>query len=838
MKFDQFQKSELCGFLDRPVSISDKHTPTRQASLALDNSEKLIWISSSFTFWTGYTIKELRGKKLTDLYKKIFLKKERSIHGKIHIVPERTSHQFHQYQQVLEGINVQVSPYSTFEDFILYSAEFFPRSVDNLFAQYTAGMYGIIEKNMAIIEANHPLYHRLLSISGKHSVLGSSLLQYLNRDDWNAWEKAKKKFEQYTTQILDVSNPEWKNIFNSRKDRIQHLPLPGTISRHGNWNVSKGKIEFTSKSGESGYFLLNRRFNFFSDDFRIEAHFKQGNGGIILCGSELSEQGPDENGYLVSYANYSREKRALVIRRNFTNVAVTEELPINNRIIVEKIGHTLQVYSGTKRIIQYRDSVPFYNKIQHCRLGFFAETRETINDLQVFRTPGSFDPEKITELKQLVRFKDNPDQYFEFTMFPGEFWQSPKTVVCFHELSDLLRSEKKLSEYKAQLDQARSRLLLKSGEFHGIVGRSLETEEVIHKIRTIAPSRTSVLITGETGVGKDVLARAIHDEGDPEKPFVKVDCASLPVNLIESELFGHEKGAFTGAVAQKKGKFELAHTGTLFLDEVGNLTPELQVKLLRFLNDRAFERLGGTKTITSDVRILAATNADLEDMVTRGTFRPDLLFRLKVITVHIPALRERKEDIYPLIEHFIHVASTKEGTPIPHIDNDALPFLMQYSWPGNIRELKNIIEQTMLLHRSPIIRIEHLPPYFTSEGAPAPGSKGPGTDDKPAFEAYRHKAKFTRAFKELNGNVLKLSEYFGLTSSAIYYYIKKFGLTRKDNFRAQEISDHFKHTEFTIHDVMHHFKISFPTAKKELRRLAAKSRLRKRKKGRSIFYRF
>lgn len=234
--------------------------------------------------------------------------------------------------------------------------------------------------------------------------------------------------------------------------------------------------------------------------------------------------------------------------------------------------------------------------------------------------------------------------------------------------------------------------------FEQIVGRSPALEGALEKVERVAPTSSTVLIEGETGTGKELIARAIHNLSPRAgRPFVKLNCAAIPFDLLESELFGHERGAFTGAVAQKIGRFEMAHTGTLFLDEVGDLPAALQPKLLRVLQEQEFERLGSGQTHHVNVRLVAATNRDLGEMVTRNEFRSDLYYRLNVFPVSLPPLRERQEDIPVLVAHFIDLFSSRIGKQIEYIPEETMAAFTSYSWPGNIRELQNMIERAVIL---------------------------------------------------------------------------------------------------------------------------------------------
>ena len=259
-------------------------------------------------------------------------------------------------------------------------------------------------------------------------------------------------------------------------------------------------------------------------------------------------------------------------------------------------------------------------------------------------------------------------------------------------------------------------------QFEQIVGQSPALEGALEKVERVAPTSSTVLIEGETGTGKELIARAIHNLSPRAgRPFVKLNCAAIPFDLLESELFGHERGAFTGAVAQKIGRFEMAHTGTLFLDEVGDLPATLQPKLLRVLQEQEFERLGSGRTHHVDVRLVAATNRDLAEMVTRNEFRSDLYYRLNVFPVALPPLRDRQEDIPVLVGHFIDVFSSRIGKKIEYIPEETMAAFTSYSWPGNIRELQNMIERAVILANDrvlpnplPLAQPQKLPTVLTT----------------------------------------------------------------------------------------------------------------------------
>jgi len=250
-------------------------------------------------------------------------------------------------------------------------------------------------------------------------------------------------------------------------------------------------------------------------------------------------------------------------------------------------------------------------------------------------------------------------------------------------------------------------------QFKSIIGNSRNVREIFNTINKAAPTKASIIITGESGVGKELVADAVHELSTrKDKPLVKVHCAALSANLLESELFGHEKGAFTGAVSQRKGRFELASGGTLFLDEIGEIDQNIQIKLLRVLQEKKFERVGGEKTIEVDVRIIAATNKDLKAEIEKGTFREDLYFRLNVVNINVPPLRERKDDIPLLAASFLKEFARENGKSIESINEKARSRLYAYDWPGNIRELRNCIESAVVMCQSNTITVDDLPPVF------------------------------------------------------------------------------------------------------------------------------
>ncbi len=306
-----------------------------------------------------------------------------------------------------------------------------------------------------------------------------------------------------------------------------------------------------------------------------------------------------------------------------------------------------------------------------------------------------------------------------------------------------------------------------------IVARSKPMQEVLAMVEQVAATNSTVLLGGESGVGKDLIARAIHERSRRASgPFVKINSTAIPENLLESELFGYEKGAFTGAAASKPGKFELADKGTLFLDEIGDVPGSTQVKLLRVLQEREFERLGGTRTHKVDVRLVAATNRDLRAALEQGTFREDLYYRLNVVPIDIPPLRERKEDIPELVELFLKRAAAESGKEFSGISPDALKLLMQHHWPGNVRELQNIVERAAALARGPMIEVGDIHLDVTRPKA----ANGTATlPEGMTLEQWEDEI-IREAVRRTNGNKSQAARRLGLSRNALRYRLSKMGI--------------------------------------------------------------
>src|SRR5438105_3489771 len=378
-----------------------------------------------------------------------------------------------------------------------------------------------------------------------------------------------------------------------------------------------------------------------------------------------------------------------------------------------------------------------------------------LGDLMIVRlTEGTFTAEDVDFLSQAA----------------GQIAIAIENALAYREISEL---KDKLAQEKLYLEEEiRSEM-----DFEQIVGSSAALKHVLQLVETVAPNDSTVLLLGETGTGKELIARAIHDRSRRrERTLVKLNCAAIPTGLLESELFGHEKGAFTGAITQKVGRFELAHRGTLLLDEVGDIPPELQPKLLRALQEQEFERLGSTRTIRVDVRLVAATNRDLAQMAADGHFRSDLYYRLNVFPVVLPPLRERREDIPMLARHFTQRFARRMGRRIETIPAAVMEALVRYPWPGNIREMQNVIERAVILSPGPAL---HIPPGDLKPGA-APADMPEGAAVTLADAEREHIVRALRAahwvLRGPNGAAARLD----MKRSTLQWKMKKLGISRPE----------------------------------------------------------
>jgi len=349
-----------------------------------------------------------------------------------------------------------------------------------------------------------------------------------------------------------------------------------------------------------------------------------------------------------------------------------------------------------------------------------------------------------------------------------DYLTKPVDVEDLEHLLDRVMNKKRL---RAETQLLRARLDEKY-RFENIVGRSPEMLEVFRLVEQVAPSQASILITGESGTGKELIAQAIHQRSPRrDAPFVKVSCAALPETLLESELFGHERGAFTGALARRAGRFEIAASGTIFLDEIGDIPAGMQIKLLRFLQERQFERLGGNQTLTVDVRVITATHRDLKHLIQEGKFRDDLYYRLNVIEIPLPPLRARSQDIPLLVDHFIRRFATANNKEVVGVTDETLAALMAYAWPGNVRELEHAIERAVILSRDKKLDLSLFPNLPHSEARPQ-RQTGPVVPGATLEEIERD--AILRTLEAVGGSTSRAAAVLKVSPRTIQYKVKQY----------------------------------------------------------------
>ncbi|GGK32388.1 sigma-54-dependent Fis family transcriptional regulator [Caldalkalibacillus thermarum] len=408
---------------------------------------------------------------------------------------------------------------------------------------------------------------------------------------------------------------------------------------------------------------------------------------------------------------------------------------------------------------------------------------------------------KMLETEQPVRsiyHRPRPDKHVLINSAPvyDDEGRLIGAIAVEQDISQLVKLNEELSDASLQLDQLKSAVSQNHAEspFSRIKGKSRAIQEAIQLAMKVAKTDATVLITGESGVGKELFARAIHEASlRHHKPFVPINCGAIPLALFESELFGYEAGAFTGATKEgKKGKIELANGGTLFLDEVGELPMEMQVKLLRVLQEREVYRIGGTKPIPVNIRVLAASNRNLEQMVAEGSFREDLYYRLNVVSLSIPPLRERLEDIPELVQMFVNEFAAKYQKPTPSLDSQVIALFLQYHWPGNIRQLRNVVERLIILTDGNQINQEDVRRLFpvaeTKAGRPSALVTKPMThlatvNQHPlqAEKAALEKQRIEQALQETYGNKSAAAKKLGISRATLYKKLKAYGISWKTN---------------------------------------------------------
>jgi two-component system response regulator HydG len=446
--------------------------------------------------------------------------------------------------------------------------------------------------------------------------------------------------------------------------------------------------------------------------------------------------------------------------------------------VVAKMGHKVYVAENGKKGLKVYKSRQIDFVISDLKM-------EGMDGIEVLKAVIEQDPDMVVMIITAFGTVDTAVEAMKMGAF--DFITKPFSPDVLRAKVDQALEVAKIRKEKVRLEE--ENLILRAethGEnnFSNIVGSSGSMEKVFDVIRKVAQSDSSVLISGESGTGKELVAKALHDQSRrKDKAFIKVNCGALAETLLESEMFGHEKGSFTGAVKRKLGRFELADGGSIFLDEIGEIGSALQLKLLRVLQEREFERVGGEETIPVDVRVIAATNKDLEEMVEKGSFREDLYYRLHIVPLMIPPLRERLSDIDDLVPHFLSKLAKRTGKQISTISNSAMQLLKQYDWPGNVRELENIIEQAMVFAEGQELNVDDLPSNLCKKTV-CTDSSGlseqleVSLQDKTLPEVLDdlERRLILEAFEKSGRIKTETARNLGIKTSALYYKLEKYGI--------------------------------------------------------------
>jgi transcriptional regulator with AAA-type ATPase domain len=519
------------------------------------------------------------------------------------------------------------------------------------------------------------------------SFFHKDITEFIHAADWEAIQQARQEALDYCREYGKAAGKPWKTIL---KDGFRDLKL-WNKSEGETWSIKPGQGLACLNGNSMEYLYVSKCLDIAKKDFSVSLSVVQAEGsrfGLLLNQKDPTEW--DTGGYNLGIL--VKGKNLLLALKKSSRFLLYARLARSRdklyTLKAEKRGGLLTVYMNGEKAFEYIDITPISN--QNGAFGIYSDGCNTFTNFEVAVRDGRFDESRTFSPRRL-NLPGLADRVFQAGFLPIEIWGRDdfpviREALLFQDVTDIAAVEKDRDRL------SRRNAYLKTKNYYGFVGGNRRITELLEKIEGVAQSSASILITGPTGSGKAVLARAVHMRSTRNKgPFVKVDCATIPQNLLESELFGHEKGAFTGAVERRIGKFEAADGGTLFLDEIGNLDLTTQAKLLGFLEDHIFTRVGSHEPLKVDVRIIAATNAPLKDMVEAGLFREDLFYRLMVICADLPPLSERMDDIPLLVDHFLNEINARHRLSIQGVEKPVLEALLRHAWPGNVRELYNVL---------------------------------------------------------------------------------------------------------------------------------------------------
>ncbi|MFH0921246.1 MAG: sigma 54-interacting transcriptional regulator [Fibrobacterota bacterium] len=645
-----------------------------------------------------------------------------------------------------------------------------------------------LDRRGRIVEYNINFFLQFISFVKLPSYHGIPIGDFLADKEWEkvqAWLAEKKRYLQACAR--DSQRP-WRPVFPDGRESTEEVPWQ--FGPNGEWKAGPGSLTGTS-SQRFSFAMLDKSVRADSDikiEFQVRCR-KTMAFSTIVCGKRNGYGNtPDESGYLIGVENAadpSGNGNGVILKKKGFNLVTAKIPPVAVdawvSCIVEKIGGRLTLSINGEGVLEYYDLAPVCDPSID-GVGFCCGLETEFRGLKIYSRKSRLDILKLGLDDSGVRMRYYPDAVYEMQILDRTIDGTPMQVVQFRDVTQLRRIAESLERTRtahARLMTAHQALQQQLDKAEGgLIGQSPPLRKMLSQIRTVADTDAHILITGETGTGKDLVARAIHENSRRNKePFVKVDCASLPPSLLEAELFGHEKGAFTGAIDRKMGRLEAAGGGTIFLDEIGNLDVLLQAKLLRVLQDKKFERIGGMQTIGIQARILSATNANLQALMGKGRFREDLFYRINGITIAVPALRDRPDDIPNLVEYFLKGFCTANHRPVPKVSDPVMQALRSYPWPGNIRELKNTVEHMALMNTRSELKPVDLPPLFHDNKFRAQPLRRKSGRVPPRLLT---RAQISNALHSVQGNLSEAARILKIGRGSLYRLVEKHGLRKKD----------------------------------------------------------
>jgi len=745
--------------------------------LAYNPDFKLIWVSKKSRMFCGHTSSQLKGKNLTDLIKPVYPKTGHNLFGQF----KRAGSTFHFNLTIKPGTNLtavgattgwrmanleQVKCTATIVRILptLWLARILPRPyrIEQDLAEFRSDFFLFTDSEFKIIDFDERAAIKLMR-AADFKLLGRALPTLLKPGPW-----------QNFLETAPPSNPQqpnrpWQSFFHSGRQK-KSLRSRLYLETPEAWNTAGGKIRFLPAS-KLNYAWLEQPFPFQTHNFKITCRVSfsgHPNFGIFFgARRNLAATFPEDSGYVITLnPTGCNLKRLLfpVMVNGFTPDLNSGPMELT---ITLKFNH-IALWINGKVILEYRDPDPIDFSGDRV-VGFSASDPLTIHYFSIDKQKNPRPPENLELNPGEVRFSAFPEDPYKIQIQEGYYFGATVKVFQFIPINEVEKLRQENVRLAREVETIREIKPL---------GQSPAMKAIFDLVESVAPTEASVLILGETGTGKGAIADWIHFKSPrKERPMVKIDCGVLHGNLLESELFGHEKGAFTGAHARKKGFFETADGGTVFLDEIGNLGVELQGKLLQVIQEKTFTRLGGTQVLRVDIRILAATNIDPKTLKEKGLLRSDLYYRLAVFSVTMPPLRDRPEDIPVLVNHFIGIFSKKNRKRLPNADSGIFNFLKKFSWPGNVRELKNAVEHAVVMAPRGRIRMEDFPEAQRQINLVAAPGAGAG---KSTERADLDLGKF-----RLNKRQQKIMDYF-FSAASRDIPLKEIVMQTQENYRTTQ----------------------------------------------------